>query len=952
MKYEAVLASMQKIWKYEDFREQQKPAVQAVCTGNDVLFVAPTSLGKSLVFQAPATVSKGMTVVVTPLIALMADQVADLESRGVPTTFINSSLPRSESQQRMNNIIDGKYKLIYVSPERLASKEFRRVLAPLRVDRLVVDEAHCHVAGTRVTLADGSQKDVVDLRIGDALRGYANSTCVEVRVLRAVVRKVPQSKIVAVHTAEGMMEVTLDHLVYVEGEGYVKAEHLRVGDKIRRLAAASVQGVRETVQTKLAETEVLQFSVLGEKHCQTAEQMQTLREGVPREDAGAGGVQQHLCRRAAPDSVAACVRDLRDDISTTHGQRENVQRCVREGVVRAQDGNTYASKQPDAESCRQGESCESVAEARRPVYREDARREREAVVAGGACRGALVSEASARVRDHAAVTTQVSASVQTGFCSCEEETERRSRRSITQTDRATDAGPNSRCEVAETWVDRITRIEYRRAASATANEVADTPVYSFDVSGPRNYFANGILVHNCTSTDGEIFRPEYTRIHEFVDAMNKRPQVVACTATCTDRIEADIVRGCGMLKEHARVVFSPLRPNITTRISIVDSVWKKLGDIATTWNVRNKRYVVYVRSRKAAEVVCGVIAKALAFQWCDPLKQMPWKQRQAAADDMVSTLVGKVIDFYHAGLSHHTTEYEDAGGGMTVREGRRDIQSRFKRGDLRIVVATCAFGMGIDVPDIAEIVHLGLPRTFEAYVQEVGRAGRNGEPAIGTIVLGNDDIERAKKTVADETVSAEQCARVWNTLVENADDKGCVKLHPLAVVKMLSEERKEGEVGLNAEQLQTVLAVLESSGAIASFPGGFAVEIIGKMGRMRKFTGPPRRVELVRWLLTEMDAARDNHIIVSSHALRQRFHTDKGVDKALRILQRDGVCSFNNTYEWNAVQILDRDFDIEGFEFTTHIDNINAIARWRLDAMINYLHATDKAAYITEYFSR
>ena len=128
---------------HDDFRPGQYAPVEAVTNGRDAVVVMPTGAGKSLCFQLSALLLPGVTVVVSPLIALMRDQVAALERRQIPATFINSTLDAREYDIRVQELLAGSYKLVYVAPERLANEHFAKVLARLDIAFLAVDEAHC-----------------------------------------------------------------------------------------------------------------------------------------------------------------------------------------------------------------------------------------------------------------------------------------------------------------------------------------------------------------------------------------------------------------------------------------------------------------------------------------------------------------------------------------------------------------------------------------------------------------------------------------------------------------------------------------------------------------------------------------------------------------------------------------------------------------------------------------
>ena len=128
---------------FTDFREGQAEVIEAVLNGENSVVVMPTGGGKSLCFQLPALMIEGVTLVVSPLIALMKDQVDQLAARGIPTTFINSSLSYSEVNRRLSEIRRGLHKLVYIAPERFRSEAFTETIAEVKVRLFAIDEAHC-----------------------------------------------------------------------------------------------------------------------------------------------------------------------------------------------------------------------------------------------------------------------------------------------------------------------------------------------------------------------------------------------------------------------------------------------------------------------------------------------------------------------------------------------------------------------------------------------------------------------------------------------------------------------------------------------------------------------------------------------------------------------------------------------------------------------------------------
>ncbi len=136
-------ASLKKNFGFDNFRHGQSEAIQALLAGQHTLVVMPTGSGKSLIYQFVALNQPGLTLVISPLIALMKDQVDSLARREIPVTFINSTLTVSELNQRLRKLAEGAYRLVYVAPERLRSSVFLESIRKQKVNLLAVDEAHC-----------------------------------------------------------------------------------------------------------------------------------------------------------------------------------------------------------------------------------------------------------------------------------------------------------------------------------------------------------------------------------------------------------------------------------------------------------------------------------------------------------------------------------------------------------------------------------------------------------------------------------------------------------------------------------------------------------------------------------------------------------------------------------------------------------------------------------------
>ena len=134
---------LKKYFGYDNFREGQAELVSSILSGRDTLGVMPTGAGKSVCYQVPALMFGGVTIVISPLISLMQDQVSSLVQSGIPAAFINSSLTMNQLYTVLKNAERGAYKLIYVAPERLDSEVFMNYAIHAEISMITVDEAHC-----------------------------------------------------------------------------------------------------------------------------------------------------------------------------------------------------------------------------------------------------------------------------------------------------------------------------------------------------------------------------------------------------------------------------------------------------------------------------------------------------------------------------------------------------------------------------------------------------------------------------------------------------------------------------------------------------------------------------------------------------------------------------------------------------------------------------------------
>ena len=134
---------LKEYYGYDSFRERQEEIITSIIEGKDVVTIMPTGGGKSICYQVPALILDGLTIVISPLISLMKDQVDNIKNMGIKSAYINSTLSENEIKSILNDVIKNEVKILYVAPERLESTEFLNLITRVKISQIAVDEAHC-----------------------------------------------------------------------------------------------------------------------------------------------------------------------------------------------------------------------------------------------------------------------------------------------------------------------------------------------------------------------------------------------------------------------------------------------------------------------------------------------------------------------------------------------------------------------------------------------------------------------------------------------------------------------------------------------------------------------------------------------------------------------------------------------------------------------------------------
>ena len=141
--YKKPIEILEKYFGYKEFRRGQEDIINSILSKKDVIAIMPTGGGKSLCYQIPALLLDGITIVISPLISLMKDQVDTLNSMNIKSSYINSSLSDNKIKDILNGVYNNEYKIIYVAPERLDNYEFINSIKKANISQIAVDEAHC-----------------------------------------------------------------------------------------------------------------------------------------------------------------------------------------------------------------------------------------------------------------------------------------------------------------------------------------------------------------------------------------------------------------------------------------------------------------------------------------------------------------------------------------------------------------------------------------------------------------------------------------------------------------------------------------------------------------------------------------------------------------------------------------------------------------------------------------
>jgi ATP-dependent DNA helicase RecQ len=405
---------------------------------------------------------------------------------------------------------------------------------------------------------------------------------------------------------------------------------------------------------------------------------------------------------------------------------------------------------------------------------------------------------------------------------------------------------------------------------------------------------------HCISHWGHDFRPDYLRLKDAVERLG-HPQIIALTATATQKVRADISEQLG-LTDPRYLVAGFDRPNLALRVVHVSAEKEKLETLKRIIKTSGGSGIIYAATRKSVEQIAAKLKMS-----------------------------GLSVEPYH--------------GGMGELERTR-AQDSFMSGRVQAIIATNAFGMGIDKRDIRFVVHYHLPGSIEAYYQEVGRAGRDGLPADCLLLFNYADTRTQQFFIEGNHPPPELIRRVYHEIASFGLEK--IEMSARELAQRLGEK--------NDMSIYSALVVLEKAGHIER---GRSTEknIIARLtarvdAALDQVDGDSAEGAVLRELIFNRDINDREQTEIDLNTMGRALDLDDGqIRRSLRGLSARGVISYRNAYQGRGIKLMDdppaRALRIDTKELAARA----AAEQWKLRKMIDYCyHKACLRRFILNYF--
>lgn len=420
---------------------------------------------------------------------------------------------------------------------------------------------------------------------------------------------------------------------------------------------------------------------------------------------------------------------------------------------------------------------------------------------------------------------------------------------------------------------------------------------------------------HCILEFGDRLRPAYKYIGEFIDNLardrRERPPVLALTATATPADRVQIASALHLRDNYRSVVADPVRDNLDYKVIKADSCWGAIKSRMMQWRHADfpGRYIIYCGSRAGTEMVSTTLNS-----------------------------VAPVTRAYHAGLPE---------------KDRKRIEEGFVSGAFKVIVATNAFGMGIDVPDIREVVHFGVPKSMEAYSQESGRAGRDGKPSLGVMLVDKKGITLQRQLINSSVPDDVTLETIWETLSERWEETDG---EPYTTTMFeLYDVLKPLLPSLTPFQVEPAVLTLDAMGALVYRNAESGSQIRADRSTLKpglsKLKENTRKV--AEAILSRIPGGSDTHTFwFDAVELARKTGLSSGfVRRAVGALDTEhDLISLQRQYN-TAILTPKRQGEIatEVIDYSSR-DAQQAKLLKRLDSVLEFADATDPKQYIRDYF--
>lgn len=405
---------------------------------------------------------------------------------------------------------------------------------------------------------------------------------------------------------------------------------------------------------------------------------------------------------------------------------------------------------------------------------------------------------------------------------------------------------------------------------------------------------------HCISHWGHDFRPDYLRLKDVVAQLG-HPQIVALTATATPRVRADISEQLA-LKDPRVLVAGFDRPNLALRVVHISTEKEKLETLKRIVKRSTGSGIIYAATRKSVEQITAKLKMA-----------------------------GLSVEPYHGGMNEHE---------------RTGAQDSFMAGRVQAIVATNAFGMGIDKRDIRFVVHYHLPGSIEAYYQEVGRAGRDGLPADCILLFNYADTRTQQFFIEGNHPTPELIRRVYHEIAS----------YGLGKIEMSARELAQRLGEKNDMSINSALIVLEKSGHIErgrSSDKNIIARLTARVDTaLDQVEGDSAEGNVLREIIFNRNINDRDQTELDLNAIGRSLDIgDAQLRRALRGLSARGVISIRNAYQGRGIKLLDNPPAATLRLDTQALAARAAAEQWKLRKMIDYCyHKACLRRFILEYF--